>query len=84
MNDRLRWWIHNVVAHPLLVLWPSVGERLHDATAPAEPDPVTAQVLVNLAEGLEIAKRIGALSGEACQVAMQKARGSVREPTGFR
>lgn len=27
---------HNVVAHPLLVLWPTVGERLHDATVPTE------------------------------------------------
>lgn len=33
----VRWAVHNVVAHPLLVLWPRVGERLHDRTAP-RPD----------------------------------------------
>lgn len=27
------WWVHNLVAHPLLVLWPRVGEQLHDWTA---------------------------------------------------
>jgi hypothetical protein len=30
MNPRL----HNPVAHPLLVLWPRVGEWLHERTAP--------------------------------------------------
>lgn len=30
---RFCWWIHNVVAHPLLVLWPRIGDRLHDWTA---------------------------------------------------
>jgi hypothetical protein len=25
--------VHNLVAHPLLVLWPRAGERLHDWTA---------------------------------------------------
>lgn len=29
-----RWAVHNVVAHPLLVLWPSVGRWLHDRTIP--------------------------------------------------
>lgn len=34
-----RWSVHNLVAHPLLVLYPPLGERLHDATAPAHvPD----------------------------------------------
>ena len=36
MRARLRWYIHNVVAHPMLVLWPSMGRRLHDMTAPEE------------------------------------------------
>ena len=31
---RRRWWVHNLVAHPLLVLCPPVGEWLHDRTAP--------------------------------------------------
>ena len=32
---RPRWWItHNVIAHPLLVIWPRVGEWLHDRTEP--------------------------------------------------
>lgn len=30
----LRWWVHNIVAHPLLVLCPPLGEWLHDRTAP--------------------------------------------------
>lgn len=29
-----RWVIHNVVAHPLLVLWPRLGEWLHERTEP--------------------------------------------------
>lgn len=29
-----RWWIaHNLIAHPLLVLWPRLGAWLHDYTA---------------------------------------------------
>lgn len=35
MSPRWRWWVHNLVAHPLLVLWPRVGDRLHWLTAPA-------------------------------------------------
>ena len=31
---RRRWRVHNLVAHPLLVLCPPVGEWLHDRTAP--------------------------------------------------
>jgi hypothetical protein len=31
---RHRWWVHNLVAHPLLVLCPPVGEWLHERTAP--------------------------------------------------
>lgn len=35
------WWpVHNVVAHPLLVLCPPLGERLHDRTAPIQLGPV--------------------------------------------
>ena len=30
-----RWWVHNLVAHPLLVLWPRVGVWLHDRTEPS-------------------------------------------------
>jgi hypothetical protein len=26
--------VHNVIAHPLLALWPRVGEWLHDRTQP--------------------------------------------------
>lgn len=29
-----RWWVHNLVAHPLLVLCPPAGEWLHDRTEP--------------------------------------------------
>lgn len=29
-----RYALHNLVAHPLLVLWPRVGAWLHDWTAP--------------------------------------------------
>lgn len=32
-----RWWrrvVHNVIAHPLLVLCPPLGEWLHDRTIP--------------------------------------------------
>lgn len=31
---RLKWWTHNLVAHPLLVLCPPLGAWLHDRTAP--------------------------------------------------
>ena len=31
---RRRWWVHNLIAHPLLVLCPPAGEWLHDRTAP--------------------------------------------------
>jgi hypothetical protein len=31
----MRWVIHNLVAHPLLVLCPPLGERLHRLTEPA-------------------------------------------------
>jgi hypothetical protein len=34
-RGRLSWWIHNLVAHPLLVLWPRLGEWLHGLTEPA-------------------------------------------------
>lgn len=27
-----KWWIHNLIAHPLLVLCPPLGEWLHDRT----------------------------------------------------
>lgn len=33
-----RWVVHNVVAHPLLVLCPPLGEWLHDRTLPDEDD----------------------------------------------
>ena len=29
-----RWVVHNLVAHPLLVLFPPLGEWLHDRTMP--------------------------------------------------
>jgi hypothetical protein len=35
MKRRLRFAVHNVIAHPLLVLCPPVGRWLHDKTAPA-------------------------------------------------
>lgn len=31
---RRAWWVHNLIAHPLLVLCPPAGEWLHDRTAP--------------------------------------------------
>ena len=33
MSARFWWAIHNCVAHPLLTLWPRVGEWLHEYTA---------------------------------------------------
>lgn len=36
--DTGRWWLHHLVAHPLIVLCPPVGRRLHDATAPEGDD----------------------------------------------
>lgn len=30
--------VHNVVAHPLLVICPPIGEWLHDLTAPRDDD----------------------------------------------
>lgn len=37
----MRWTLHNLLAHPLLVLCPPLGRWLHDRTAPAEaPDAV--------------------------------------------
>lgn len=33
-----RYFVHNVIAHPLLVLWPGMGEWLHDLTAPDDED----------------------------------------------
>lgn len=32
--SKVSWFVHNVVAHPLLVLWPRAGEWLHERTAP--------------------------------------------------
>lgn len=34
---RSRRVLHNIVAHPLLVIWPSLGEWLHDRTLPIDP-----------------------------------------------
>lgn len=34
MGGRARWVVHNLVAHPLLVLCPPLGRWLHDRTAP--------------------------------------------------
>lgn len=33
-RERAVWFVHNVVAHPLLVLCPPLGRWLHDASAP--------------------------------------------------
>lgn len=41
---KLHRFVHNVVAHPLLVLYPPLGEWLHDRTDPdpaASPPPTT-------------------------------------------
>lgn len=32
----MRWFVHNVIAHPLLVLCPPIGRFLHDITQPEE------------------------------------------------
>lgn len=32
----MKRFVHNVIAHPLLVLWPRVGEWLHELTEPDE------------------------------------------------
>lgn len=29
-----RWIVHNLIAHPMLILFPPLGEWLHDRTAP--------------------------------------------------
>lgn len=34
MRSWLRYAVHNIVAHPLLVLLPPLGEWLHDRTIP--------------------------------------------------
>jgi hypothetical protein len=34
MTERAKRFVHNVIAHPLLVLWPRAGEWLHDRTIP--------------------------------------------------
>lgn len=31
---KARWVVHNTIAHPLLILCPPLGRRLHDRTAP--------------------------------------------------
>ena len=36
MRMRLRWWAHNLIAHPMLVLCPPVGRWLHHITRPAD------------------------------------------------
>lgn len=33
----MRYFVHNVIAHPLLVLCPPLGEWLHERTLPPEP-----------------------------------------------
>lgn len=35
-----RYIVHNLIAHPMLVLWPRLGEWLHDRTIPEDPDHV--------------------------------------------
>lgn len=39
-----RWAVHNIIAHPLLVLWPRFGVWLHDWTIPEDDgvSPVSA------------------------------------------
>src|SRR4051812_14259555 len=39
MNARARAVVHHLVAHPLLVICPPLGRRLHDATAPSVQHP---------------------------------------------
>lgn len=42
MRDRIKWLIHNCVAHPIIgvlgAIWrvPEWAQRFHDATAPTE------------------------------------------------
>ena len=33
MKRHIQWWIHNLVAHPLLVLCPPLGRWLHERTS---------------------------------------------------
>lgn len=43
-NNSWAWVVHNVIAHPLLVFWPKVGEWLHDVTASLmEEEPDTSE-----------------------------------------
>ena len=35
-KSRFKWWTHNVLAHPLLVLCPPAGRWLHDRTEPED------------------------------------------------
>jgi hypothetical protein len=37
VKARMLWWLHNLVAHPMLVLCPPLGEWLHDLTTEEEP-----------------------------------------------
>jgi hypothetical protein len=32
MRNWIKWVIHNLISHPLLVLWPPLGVWLHDRT----------------------------------------------------
>jgi len=32
LTKRFWWAVHNVVAHPLMVVWPWLGEMVHDWT----------------------------------------------------
>jgi hypothetical protein len=34
VRSALKWWAHNLVAHPLLVLCPPIGRWLHAVTEP--------------------------------------------------
>jgi hypothetical protein len=37
-----KWWrVHNLVAHPLLIVWPRLGVWLHDRTAPTDSETQT-------------------------------------------
>jgi hypothetical protein len=32
--DHIRWWVHNLIAHPMLIICPPIGRWLHRITAP--------------------------------------------------
>lgn len=41
IRETPKWRAHNLVAHPLLIVWPRLGVWLHDRTAPTGSETQT-------------------------------------------